>query len=228
MKVCDRCGIQVRGEKRCCPLCQGRLRDPSDEELQSAMFLDEAFPQLPRHKVSRLTIAKLATFLCLAASIAFCAIGLLLDFQTPWPLWTMLGILVGWLDFLAVLYLRSNLLKLVSVEILAALATSLFTDFFTGQHGWGATWVWPFTVPVLTVVTFLLAKIRKMYFSEYVMYLVLDCVAAFLQAVPLYFKVQTVRVPAVLSMAAYLVLFIAILLFRFYELKTAASRRFHL
>ena len=43
MLVCKKCGVEVFGDKRCCPLCQGELAGTPEPER-------EAFPKTPPPK----------------------------------------------------------------------------------------------------------------------------------------------------------------------------------
>ena len=61
MQYCPKCKIQIRGNKACCPLCQGKLtKDPQDP----------AFPALKHRIVTSFSIIKVSTFLFLVLELA--------------------------------------------------------------------------------------------------------------------------------------------------------------
>ena len=57
MQYCQKCWIIIRGNKRCCPLCQSNLSGEPDEDV---------FPDLVRKKVSSVMLTRI----CLSGSIS--------------------------------------------------------------------------------------------------------------------------------------------------------------
>ena len=75
MLYCSKCGISIRGNKRCCPLCQGELTGTPSEA---------AFPTLKRARITSLSLVKLFTFLFIALEIVWSAVGFLANFTLAW------------------------------------------------------------------------------------------------------------------------------------------------
>ena len=62
MQYCPKCRINIRGNKSCCPLCQGELAGEPAEDV---------FPVLVPRKISQASLLKIATFCFAAVEIAF-------------------------------------------------------------------------------------------------------------------------------------------------------------
>ncbi|MBQ5534549.1 MAG: hypothetical protein IIU07_04530 [Lachnospiraceae bacterium] len=225
MNYCPKCKIVIRGEKQCCPLCQGKITGVPDgaTTFESASY--SAFPVID-FKVSSFTFIKIVTFLFLVLEISFAAVGWILGRDHPWVGLVMLGILVGWIDVLAAMYVRGNLLKLITVEAYVAMAVNIYVDYMTHMHGWSLAWVTPFTLLGLGVITLVIARIRKLRPSEYVTYIVVNTAAALLQLIPIRSGLNPVPIPAVIIIACHLILMAAVIVFRSRDLKTALGRRF--
>ena len=53
MLYCGKCLIKIRGNKKCCPLCQGDL---------TGIPSSSVFPSLKRERISNLSLLKIFTF----------------------------------------------------------------------------------------------------------------------------------------------------------------------
>jgi hypothetical protein len=225
MNYCPKCKIVIRGNKRCCPLCQGKITDVPDEVSVSESAGFTAFPVID-FKVSSFTFIKIITFIFLVLEISFATVGWILGREHPWVGLVMLGILVGWIDVLAAMYVKGNILKLITVETYVAIAVNIYVDYMTHMHGWSLAWVTPFTLLGLGLITIFIAFIRKLRPSEYVTYIVVDTAAALAQLIPIRTGVNPVAIPAVTIIACYLIFMAAVIVFRSRDLKTALGRRF--
>ena len=225
MRYCPKCDIVIRGEKRCCPLCQGKITGVPDTRDISGIPETEAFPVLER-RISSVTFMKLLTFLFLALEICFTLTDWMLKDNTLWPRLVMLGIFVGWLDVIAAMYLRGNIIKLLTVETYVAIIINCYVDHMTRLHGWSYAWVAPTLFLGLLGATLIIANVTGLRHNEYVSYLALDAAVSLLQLIPIKYEINPVPLPALIVIGCYLILMSALLVFRFRDLKTALERRF--
>lgn len=226
MNYCPKCDIIIRGNKICCPLCQGRTGDVPDGKEIPELGRTEAFPVIER-RISSVTFMKLATFLFLALEIAFGAVHWILGPDAHWVSLVMLGIMVGWLDIFVLMYLRSNIMKLLTFESYVAIAVNIYVDYMTNMHGWSFAWVTPFMLLGIGFMTLIIAYVTKLRPSEYVTYIVFDTVMALLQFIPIHYGLNPVVLPAIIVAAVYLVLMAAVFVFQYNDLKAALGRRFN-
>ncbi|MCR5747227.1 MAG: hypothetical protein K6G03_05925 [Lachnospiraceae bacterium] len=226
MNYCPKCEIVIRGNKNCCPLCQGKVTEvPKDKDnFETAVI--ESFPVMER-KVSSFTFIKLVTFLFIALEICFGMLHMLLKEDAPWVSLVMLGIFVGWVDVLVTMYVRFNIIKLLTIEAYVASVINVYVDYMTGMHGWSLAWVVPSILFVLGILTIVIAEYLKLRPSEFVSYLALDTIVSLLQFIPIHYELNPIVLPAMICSVCYLILMAAILVFRAKDLKTALGRRFN-
>ena len=224
MSYCPKCDIVIRGNKRCCPLCQGKLSDiPKDMEVSDTAYI-EAFPVIEK-KMSQVTFIKMITFLFLALEICFGMLKWMSGGSTPWASLVMLGLLVGWLDVLGAMYVKGNIIKLMTVEGYVAVAVNCYVDHKTGLHGWSYAWVVPAIIFGLGIVTITVARTAVLRYSEYLQYIALNTGAALLQLIPIRRGYNPLPLPAYIVITCYLILMAAVVVFRSGDLKTALERR---
>lgn len=219
MQYCPKCRINIRGNKSCCPLCQGELAGEPAEDV---------FPVLVPRKISQASLLKIATFCFAAVEIAFGAIYFLLDFRMLWIPLTMAGILALWLDLVLGSYYRNNVIKNITVQIYLAMAACLLADYFTGFHGWAVQWVLPCCFVGLVVTTIAAGKGLGYRLDEYILFLAVDMVFSTVQLVFVLLQLNTFVWPAVISLIFVWILAAAALIFRFRILKNAVKKSFHM
>lgn len=218
MQVCNRCGIRIRGSKRCCPLCEGTLSgEPGDP----------AFPALPPKKVTRLSILRVALFLFVIYEVVMLAVLALTDGRAGWvPMALILGV-VGLADAFLAVYHRHSLLKLLTYQTYIAMLVCLYVDWRTRFHGWSVMWVIPCTFVGLVAATVIIAVCARMKMPEFSMYLVFDIILSLLQIIPIVFGLNRFIWPAVISMAVLVIFGAGGLIFRTREVKDSAARYFN-
>ena len=221
MQYCKKCNVKIRGRKECCPLCQGQLYETEGDE-------NPAFPVLGKRKISSFTFLKVCTFLFIASEIVFGTINIMTKGEFSFIGPVMLGILVAWVDILATMYLRNNLIKVITFEVLVAIVVDYYIDKKTGFHGWSVNWMIPMTLIGLAIVTIITAMILKLRLDEYILYIVFDFVMALLQIIFIKNGENTFPWPAVISIMSYMILIAALVIFRFRDLKNASEKMFNL
>ena len=221
MQICQKCNVKIRGRKECCPLCQGRLKEVDGDENPS-------FPTLEKRKISSVTFLKMCTFLFIAAEIVFGAINIMSEGKFSFIGPVMLGLLVAWIDILATMYLRNNLIKVFTFEVIVAIIVDYYIDRKTGFLGWSVHWMIPMTLIGLAVVTIIIAAILKLRLDEYILYIVLDFVMSLVQIIFIRNGMNRFPWPAVASIITYMILIAALVIFRFRDLKNASEKMFNI
>ena len=243
MRYCPKCKMMIRGPKECCPLCQGLLYDERLMKRHSvdidsfgddvAQLLEEdddaaGFPVIKKPKVTSLSLLQLGTFVFLAAEIIGFAFMYLMGDELPWLPIVMISFFIGWLDLIVLMFFASNILKVITTEVIVAIIVNLWADAISGFHGWSIAWMIPVSLVVLAVVTVIISEIRGLKLPEYIIYLLVDTGLSILQLIPIALKINRFPWPAVLSIAAFLILLSGTLVFRFRDLKSASVKVFSL
>ena len=215
MQYCQKCNIQIRGSKRCCPLCQGRLSGEPGSPV---------FPVLPKKKVSQVTFLRICVFAALAAEVVFLSIFRLSNYQAAWTGVAMTIVILVLIDIILAVYYHSNVLKLIALEFFIAILASWLLDRHFGNKGWSLSFFIPIAFLVYPPVIVLTAKAMHRSATDFVIYLVIGALLSFLQMIPL----QTGRIGfpvlAVISMALAAMILGFLLVFRFRVLKDASSK----
>ncbi len=221
MQYCPKCKIKIAGNKSCCPLCQGNLNDDGNEAVPSP------FPVISR-RFSRITFIKIVTFIITTFIILTYLLTWISGEALPWLSTMRIGAVFLWLDILLALYLRNNILKVLTIEGFILLILNFIIDWATGWIGWSVAWVTPSTLLILGIVTFTIARVTRLHADEYIAYLLLDSLAAILQFIPIRLERTPITWPAFTIIALYLILDAGVVIFRFRDLRSALERRFNL
>lgn len=221
MQYCPKCKVNIRGKKKCCPLCQGTLRENEDDP-------QAPFPTLKKKKISNITLFKLFTFIFIASEIIFATVNIQTGGTYSFIGVVMLGILAGYLTIVATLYLRNNLIKVITFEVVVAIIIDIYIDLKTGFHGWSVEWMVPGTLIALAIATIIIAKVVRLRLDEYIMYLVFDLVMALSQIFFIKTGMNNFTWPAVISIMVYLILIAGLIIFRFDDLKNASAKMFNM
>ena len=215
MQYCQKCSIQIRGRKRCCPLCQGKLTgEPGDL----------AFPVLPKQKVSRVTFLRLCIFAAILAEVALLSIFRLTDYQAGWTTVAMTSVLFILADIVLAVYYHGNVMKLVTLEFFIAMLAAWLYDRHFGKAGWSLSFFIPAAFLLYPPVIILLGKTMRLIIIDYIIYLVAGCLLSFLQLIPLQTGRTYFPILAVLSMALSAALLAFLFLFRSRALRNASSK----
>ena len=215
MMTCPKCNITIRGDKRCCPLCQGRLKGEPE---------DGAFPVLEKVPVSTVTLFRIAIFAAVLAEIAFVLISF---FHGEWihsfGVATM-AIIFGLIDLAVALYYKGNVLKLITVQAYIILVAVFIIDRHFGAHYWSLAYVIPSVLVALAIATVLVGRIEGLVLGDYIMYLIVDVVFGLLQVIPIYKKVNPDPFIAAVSIAFMVAMAAFVLIFHFREFRNASVK----
>lgn len=222
MQYCPKCKIDIRGNKSCCPLCQGQLTKTPE---------DPAFPALKKSHVTSFSIIKLATFIFITIEIVMAAAGYLAKHEAgvplPWVPLVMIGTAVAWADLILALYLRNNVMKIITFEAYIAMVIDYVIDRMTGYYGWSVIWMIPATFAGLAIVTVVIGKAAKLRLEDYIIYLLADGLLCLTQIIPIMRGRNEFEWPAVICMAGYLICAAATLIFKYHDLKNASAKFFN-
>jgi hypothetical protein len=237
MLYCPKCKIAIRGKKQCCPLCEGKILDKDgmkraaiDEDIYDIDDFeedDEAFPILNERKITGVTFMRICTFILAIVIVVCITLRYLFGEMMSWTGATILGSIVVWLDIIAIMKYRYNILKVLAVEVMVAIIVDYYIDKMTGFYGWSVVWMIPFCLIGHTIVTYIIAKAMKLRFEEYISYIAFDAVLSFAQIFFIWRGENHLPYAAVFTMAGFAIVMVAAIIFRFRELRSAAGRMFN-
>ena len=216
MQECKKCKITIRGDKRCCPLCQGRLSGEPE---------DAAFPRIKRLPLTVDAFFRIATFLAVLAEIA---LGMICFVHGGWIHGieiAMIVILFALGDLAVAIYYRGNMIKLITVQAYIIMGALLYVNFRFGRGFlWSLIWVIPLMFIALMITTLTIARIGGLILRDIMLYVVLDVLMACLQAIPIWKGINKYPYPAAVSVALMLAIAAFVIIFRFNDLKNASAK----
>lgn len=223
MLYCPKCKMNIRGSKARCPLCLGHLEGEPESP---------AFPVLKKPGISARSIVKMSTFCFLTIEIIMFAVWFLTSSTfhrtLPWIPLVIIGAAVIWHDLLIALYMRYNILKIITTEAFIAIILDVLIDLETGGHAWSVIWMIPCTFVALAITTIMFGAISRMHLVDYVIYLLTDTIFCLVQIWPIATGFNTFVWPAIICMTAYLILIIWIALFKTRDIKNASAKYFNI
>ena len=215
MQYCQKCNIHIRGSKRCCPLCQGKLSGEAGSPV---------FPVLPKKKVSQVTFLRICVFAAFITGIILLSIFRLTDYQAKWTGGVMTFVILVLIDIILAVYYHGNVLKLIASEFFVAMLASWRLDRHFGDTGWSLSFFIPIAFLLYSPVIILAAKAVHRSVTDYIIYLVVGALLSFLQIIPLQTGRTVFPVFAVISIAFNTILLGFLFAFRFRALKDASSK----
>lgn len=215
MQVCPKCNIKIRGDKRCCPLCQGNITGEPE---------DNAFKVLPARKVNTVTLFRICVFLFIIYEVVMGTIYQFSGYRFRWALFAIIWGIVGIIDIRVALYLRGNIIKLITFETFFGIIITYIIDRMTGGYAFSVTWVNPIAFVLLPVVTIIIGVSAKLRIVDYAVYLLVDVLASMSQIIPIVSGFNRFTYPAVLSMGIMVVFAAFVLIFRRRDLINATSK----
>lgn len=218
MQTCKRCGVQIRGNKKACPLCGGTLSGTPEKS---------PFPVLKKKVLTRQLIWRIALFVMIVVLAVMIMISTSVSNPPSWIPLVMISAVIGFADICFTLYYRNNALKTIHVQLYIGILICLVVDGFTGWHRWSVTWTIPAVFLALIAGTIITGLVLRATLQDFVLYILLDTVLSAIQLLFLYLGWNTFPLFAKSSMTVEILFFIGILIFRWRDFKSASERYFN-
>ncbi len=219
MQYCPKCKVHIRGNKRCCPLCEGSI---------SGVPEDPGFPTLKKRKYSYLLLFKICLFAFVITEVAMLMLQFMTGFRFHLP-----GIIMMWapfvlLDLLVAIYYMGNVIKLISCQAYVVMAVCLFIDWSDRHLTWSIQWVIPATLLGLVLVTIIIGTAMGLRMVDYMIYLIIDGILALLQMIPVILGINELPHLAVASAGVMVVIAAFVVIFKPRDLGNAFSKYMNL
>lgn len=215
MHYCPKCKVHIRGNKRCCPLCEGHLAGVPE---------DPAFPALKKRKFSIFLLYKVCIFIFVITEVVVMMIHVMTGYKYHLPIVIMMWAPFVLMDLLIASYYKGNVIKLISLQAYLAMAVCLFIDSLNGTLTWSLHWMIPATLLGLVLVTILLGWKLGLRLVDYMIYLAIDVILSVLQLIPVAMGINTMPYAAVISAGVMIIIAAFVVIFRPRELGNALSK----
>lgn len=221
MKYCENCKTTVRGRRALCPLCQGPLRDAGADT-------GETFPSIPTVYSQFGLFFRLLILASVAASVISLAVNIMIPTKVFWAAFVVAGIGCMWLSLAFALHKWRNIPKNMIYQVVILSLLAVVWDRFTGWHGWSLDYVIPILCVTAMVSMSAIAKVMRLHFEDYLIYLLLFALFGIIPLVFFFMGLLRVAYPTLICVAMSIIALTALLVFEGRNIHLELKRRLHL
>ena len=215
MQYCPKCKVHIRGNKQCCPLCEGSINGEPE---------DPAFKKKKNRKYSYLLLFRICLFIFVITEVVMLTFQFMTGFRFHFP-----GLIMTWapfvlLDLLVAIYYRGNIIKLISCQAYIVMAVCIYIDRLEKPLTWSIQWVVPSTLLGLVLVTIIIGAVLGLRMVDYMIYLIIDVILGLLQMIPVILGINKVPYMAIASAGVMVILAAFVAIFKPRDLGNAFSK----
>lgn len=155
MQYCPSCRVHIAGDKRCCPLCGGKLEGTGDPK-------SEIFPQLAPYRPVARRVLRILTLTGAGATAVCVLVNLLVGTEVWWSLFVAAGVACGILTAALGIAYRRDIPQNIAWETALAILLAILWDAATGWRGWSLDFVFPCVCATGLLMEIALGLIMKM------------------------------------------------------------------
>ena len=220
MKHCDKCNVNVKGNRTTCPLCQAVLSGETEGK--------EIFPVIPTIYTEHSLFFKILVFLSILAAVTSATINVILPQKGWWSLFVIAGIVCMWLIIFAAAKRRKNIIKNIFFQVVFISVLAILWDVLSGWNRWSVEFVIPILCVSATIAISIIAKVMNLYFEDYIVYVMLNALFSIISIILLLSGVIHIILPSLVCIAANIVSMSALMIFEGGSLIGELKRRLHL
>ncbi len=219
MKHCEKCNVDVSGNRKICPLCQTLLSGTGEEEV---------YPYIPsffnKHKI----MIKTAVFASLSACIISVAVNSMIPQSGKWSSFVLLGMACIWLCLYVIIKKHDNIPKTILYHVFIISGLSILWDKFTGWHGWSLDFVVPSVCIAAMIATVVVVKIFKKHLRNYIFFIFMNALFGILPSIFYTAKLVHIQYPSIICSALSIIIITGLLIFQGHEIFVELKKKFHL
>ena len=219
MYECKQCHIKIKGNIKCCPLCQSELHGTPEQNVFPVIHMQPPLSQ---------KMFRMGLFITLVALAVCVGINLSRPQDGWWVLFVLAGSACFWFSVSSAMKKWHNIPKNILWQFVILSILAVFWDIKTGYRGWSLNYVLPFLCIGTIISTTLLAYILKLHTSEYILYLMLDAISALIPLILLLKHKLNVLYPSAICVSVSMIVFGVLFLFRRDLFFSEIQRRTHL
>jgi hypothetical protein len=226
MKHCDKCKVDVRSNKKYCPLCHQKLQGDSEPDFK------EVYPEFVPLRREVLPITKKALLVVTIVSILTL---LLLNFVvftgTYWSLIPIGTTAYFWLVVRYGLLTKQNVAFRIAFLTTILIVVLNLLDQNAGleeNRGWALNYFTPLALFSCNLAISFIIWIKRINYRDYMFYLMTILVFSLVPLVLFLFGVITIAYPSIISFSGAIFILLVIIFFFPKSIKDEIKKRFHL
>lgn len=219
MKHCEKCNVDVAGDRKICPLCQTVLSGEGEEN---------AYPYIHTFYSKYRMLIKTGIFASICACIISFAVNSLIPQSGKWSSFVLFGMACIWLCLYIIIKKGENIPKTIFYHVFIVSGLSVLWDKFTGWHGWSVDFVIPSVCMVAMIATVVLVKALKGHLRNYLFFIFMNAIFGILPIILYYAGFVKIPHASVICTALSVIIIFALLIFQGHEIIVELKKKFHL
>lgn len=225
MRYCDKCKLEVIGNRTYCPLCQSELRIEITENEEE---YEEVFPHIPTLYEQHYMFFKILSFLSIVVVVVTGTINFMFRQQGWWSIFVLAGVVCLWAALYIAFQKRKNIPKNLLYQVVVVSLISIFWDYFTGWKGWSVDFVIPITCLSVMLAMVFISKIMHIDVEDFMIYTMIGGLFGIIPIIFLLLEVIKIRFPSLICVAASIIFLSAIFIFQGNKMLSELKKRLHL
>lgn len=221
MKYCDKCKVNIIGERTYCPLCQSEVTTQDNEH-------DDIFPYVPQEEPKYHLILRILAFISIIASLISVFLNLIVATNIWWSGFIVATFICVWSSMAMAISKRKNILRYLLYQSIVISLFSLFLDWFTDWKGWSITFVIPIICTLAMIVMYILSKVLRLHVGDYMIYLLLDALFGIIPIIFIGTDVVKTDIPSLICIITSIVSVISLIVFEGSKMYSELKRRLHI
>ncbi len=219
MLRCNKCGVNVRSEKKVCPLCQSELTGEPERGV---------FPVIPTVYSQFELFFKILIFGTVAGGLISIALDLMIFEHITWSLFVILGIISFWVLMFFAVNKRNNIPKSITYQVALVGGISVVWDLITGWRGWSIDFVIPIACVVAIALLGIIGKVFRMPRVDYIFSIIADATFGIVPLILYILKLVHVIYPSIICFTLSLLSIASLMIFDGANIISGMKKRMHL
>lgn len=220
MKNCPKCLVEVKSNRKTCPLC-GQLLEGSGNEKPT-------YPSYqPISKRINLFV-RIILFITIVSALVTIIVNILTYEGTWWAVYVILGLFYSWIVIKSTIMSKKNVAKKLFVQMLAVSLIVIVIEKISQTSGWALDYTVP-SICSLTLISIITAIIfQQMRYNDYLLYLLTAILISFVPMILYWTHVVDILWPSVTSGILGIVTIIGMIIFADRATEEELKKRFHI
>ena len=219
MKYCNNCNVNVTGNRKICPLCQGHLIGDK--------YREEVFPRISFAYIEHGKFFKMMLLISIIAATITVSVNILLPQRGAWSLFVLGGLGSVWVSIMTAINKRKNIPKNIVYQVMTISVIVFIWDILTGWRGWSVNYVIPFVCFFAMISMATISKVRNLHIDDYILYIIIDGLFGIVPVIFIIFGFLDVLYPSLICIATSVISLSAIIIFEDKRLIAEIKRRMH-
>lgn len=221
MSVCEKCKVNIIGDRKYCPLCQSELKGVEDTD-------GDVFPIIFHVQHKYHLLLRVLAFLSMIVSVLSIFFNVIFFKGTWWSIFVIATIVCAWISLVITIYKGKNILKNLLYQSIIISLFAIFLDYFIQWKAWSISFVIPIVFTLAMIVMYTLSKILHLHVGDYMIYLLLDALFGIIPIIFIATSMIQIRIPSFICIITSIISVSALIIFEGQTMYNELKRRLHI